>query len=141
MKNNFVIHNISDDDNWNKVFNICLNEANRFEVAYPLGDDEDDNPLLVGRDYFSSTPSLKTKPWDLMDNSLLYYGELNTAIKNYIYTKVSPSFDGEKSEIWNFSLFKNDIKLLSVTDFNVCIIYHGQFMERLLIQNGITIDE
>jgi hypothetical protein len=139
MKKDLVIPNIGTISEWKAIFLLCLKEADYFEVAYPLGEDDNDNPLIIGRDYFSSQPFIKSKSWELMDNSVLFYGELTSDIKNNIFKLVSPSFLGDKSDLWSFSLFKNNDKLLTISDFNVCTFHNLQEITKLLHKIGINI--
>lgn len=141
MKNFFVISSTPSSPEWKHIFTTILNYCDHFEVVYPIAEFEPNNPLLGGKLEIEGLDGTTVKPWDGMDDSISFCGELNSISKQIIHKLEAPSFEGGKPELWCFQLFKNGKLFLSVQDFTVCLLENHQEMNLLLEENSINIDK
>ncbi|MCF6138850.1 hypothetical protein [Pseudalkalibacillus berkeleyi] len=134
-----VYPNIMDFDDWEKVYKSCLTYANHFNIVYPIGKCDEENPLMTGKDEFLSLSGTIQKPWDGMQDSVVISGGLNsTAI--FLFNKyIEPSFNGESSYLWQWQLLKEDVPCIEVSDFNVCTITLSEDLLALFAQTNICL--
>lgn len=122
MENFFVIENISAEPFWNDLVEKVLDLADRFSVVYPDGPYDDENPLFTGKLEVCLLPDLQVGPWSFMENASVYSGELTELSKAFIKKYMLETPDKTTDLLWNFSLYKNNVELMNVQDFNVCLI-------------------
>lgn len=125
MDDFIVLEDISSSSStWNTVLKVALELADSFCIVFPNGEYEEENPLLTGKLEFEERLQQKTtqKPWSNLEWATEYIGELNESseafIRKYMYLTPSKS----TGTLWNFSLLKNDVELLNVQDFEICIL-------------------
>ena len=70
MENDFVLYNISSTPEWKHIFTSILNHCGQFEVVYPDGEFDPENPLMGGKLEFEKLEGTFVKPWDGMENSI-----------------------------------------------------------------------
>ena len=140
IENYFVVSNICSTPEWKHIFTSILNHCDQFEVIYPDGEFDSENPLMGGKLEIEKVRGTLVKPWDGMANSVSISGELSNISRKIIYKLEEPSFTGFIPELWCFQLLKNGTLFLSVQDFNVCLLENHQEMISLLGDKGISID-
>ena len=77
---------------------------------------------------------------NMMDESSLYYGELNKKIRKNFFYYLKPTFVGGKSVLWHFSLLIEEKLYLTCSDFSVCILEDDEDLRVLLKSEGIEYD-
>lgn len=122
MKNFKVIENINQFTHWNVLLDLALEISDYFCIIYPDGEYDEENPLLTGKVDFDRQLHLESKPWEGMENSSVYSGELTEKAKGIIKKYMYFTSTNDNYLLWNFSLFKKDIELLNVQDFDVCLV-------------------
>ncbi|MBB2479923.1 hypothetical protein H5P36_06945 [Bacillus sp. APMAM] len=133
-----VIEDISSEPEWEGIFSIILEECDAYQVNYPSGVFDKENPLMSGMSYFMELKDIKVEPWEMMEESLKITGKLNNEIKSKIYGFIKPSFSGDKPDLWDFSLLKNNIQYLRCSDFTVCILEDNDEIKNLLQKKGLN---
>lgn len=133
-----VISDISSNHYWEKLFKLMLNECDKFQVIFPDGVEDIENPLMGGKDFFINIITiLKVIPSDLMENSSEYSGMLTDEIRQKFIKFLKPSFIGEKPLLWHFRLLKCNEIYLTCSDFTVCILEEIEEVKSLLRKLGI----
>ena len=122
MEKFIVIENIAFEPFWNDLLEKALELADLFSVVYPDGEYDDENPLLSGKLEVYLLPNLQSEPWSSMKHASVYSGELTEQAKAFIRKYMLQTPDKTTDNLWNFSLFKNDVELLNLQDFDVCLI-------------------
>lgn len=122
MKNLIVIEDIFSFPRWNDVLNYALELADRFGVVFPDGEYNEENPLLAGKPEFERLPDLTIEPWNSMEDARIYKGDLTEQAKLLIKEWMDDSEERWSGTLWNFSLYQNEVELLNVQDFNVCLV-------------------
>ena len=140
MENDFVLLNICSTPEWKHIFSSILNHCDQFEVVFPNGEFDTENPLMGGKFEFEKLEGTFVKPWDGMENSISIFGELTSLSRRIFYKLEEPSFEGLKPEVWCFKLFRNGTLFLSVEDFSVCLLEKNQEVISLLVDKGISIE-
>ena len=95
----------------------ALKKSNRYEVYYPKGEYEEDNPLFNHKKFFVNNAE-KVTSWDGMKDSEVISGRLCDCSKKLIY-KAEKSFE----KIWKFNLLYDTDIILSVDDFDTCVLF------------------
>lgn len=62
MEKFFVIENISSEPFWNELLEKALELADHFSVVYPVGEYDDENPLMTWQLEVYLLPNLKSEP-------------------------------------------------------------------------------
>ena len=137
MENYLIIQNTSSTPEWKKIFNLILNHCDRFEVIFPEGNFDVENPLMGGKVDFEKIEDTSSNPWDEMNDSICLSGSLTKDVRTLIYKLEEPSFIGDKPELWHFNLLRNDKLYLSIQDFTVCLLENHKELISLLEKNGI----
>ncbi|MCA0983529.1 hypothetical protein LCL89_05610 [Halobacillus yeomjeoni] len=117
-----VCPNINDLANWKNIFEYAVKNSTRFSIVFPEGDPDDENPLLTGKNDFLNLENISISSWYGMDNSVKISGELCNESLNTFYKYITPSFTNEGSSLWHFELWDDSQPILSISDFNVCIL-------------------
>ena len=99
------------------IIKYALKRSNRYEVYYPKGEYEEDNPLFNHKKFFVNDAE-KVASWDGMKDSEVISGRLCDCSKKLIY-KAEKSFE----KIWKFNLLYNTDIILSVDDFDTCVLF------------------
>ena len=99
------------------IIKYALKRSNRYEVYYPKGEYEEDNPLFNHKKFFVNDAE-KVTSWDGMKDSEVISGRLCDCSKKLIY-KAEKSFE----KIWKFNLFYDTDIILSVDDFDTCVLF------------------
>lgn len=137
MENYLIIQNISSTPEWKNVFNLILNHCDQFEVIFPEGNFDVENPLMGGKLEFEKLEDTLSNSWDGMKDSICLSGSLTKDVKSLIYELEQPSFIGDKPELWNFKLLRNGQLYLRIEDFTVCLLENHKELLSLLGKNGI----
>lgn len=140
IENYFVVSNICSTPEWKHIFTSILNHCDQFEVVYPDGEFDSENPLMGGKFEFEKLEGTFVKPWDGMESSISIFGELTSLSRRIFYKLEEPSFEGLIPELWCFKLFKDGTLFLSVEDFSVCLLEKNQEVISLLGDKGISSD-
>lgn len=124
-----VIENISSFFEWKKIFNYLLTISDNYDVVFPDGTYDEENPLMGGMDKFLKIEDISLKK----DNEyLIASGALDQFTRNLFLNLVYPSFSGDKSELWHWQLLKDGKVLLRIEDFDVGIVYNYSEIEEYL---------
>jgi len=135
MEDFIVISNIFSTPEWEQTFNTVIGFSNEFDIVYPNGEYDADNPLLTGKLHFEKVPNISVSPWPNMEDSSVYRGVLDVSSRSLILRYALNEFDS----LWNFSLYKNNIQVLNVQDFNVCLIEPNPELIKLLNNKNIDL--
>ncbi|MEH6944110.1 hypothetical protein [Bacillus sp. JJ722] len=136
MDQHIVIQNIPSESQWEKVFHIVFNYCDSYKIIYPNGDFSNDNPLMTGRLDFEKLEGLTIEIFDGMEDSIALAGKLTKEARQLFKLFLSPSFEGDKPDLWWFKLYKKDVLIMTVEDFTVCLIEKAT---SLLTDNGVDI--
>lgn len=120
-----VISNVCSNRYWEKLFKMILEECNAFQVVFPNGEVDPENPLMGGKDFFQ-TISTKVTVSNIMDDASEYNGSLNEEIRQKFILYMKSSFIGEKPLLWYFRLLKDEKVYLTCEDFSVCILEENE---------------
>jgi len=122
LKDDIVIYiwNIFSTPEWEQILKITIDFSDEFDIVFPNGEYEADNPLLAGMLDFINIPNISVSPWPNMKDSSVYRGVLDDFSRNLIlqYMFIENKYD----TLWNFSLYKGDLEVLNLSDFNSCSI-------------------
>lgn len=130
-----VISNIFSTPEWEQIFITVIGISNEFDIVYPNGEYDADNPLLAGKLDFEKVPNINISPWPNMEDSSVYRGVLDDSSKSLILQYAL----NESDSLWNFSLYKGNVQVLNVQDFNVCLIEPDPELIKLLNQKNIDL--
>jgi len=136
LRDYIVIHSITSTPEWEQILKSIINFSNEFDIAYPNGEYEEDNPLLAGKHDFEKIPNISVSPWPNMKDSSVYRGVLDDFSRNLI---LQYALNENYDLLWNFSLYKGELKVLHVADFTVCFIYPTPELITLLTQKNIDL--
>lgn len=99
--------------------------ASHFEVRFP-----DDPALSEGKEEFLQLPKISVEPWSGMKGAIAVKGEM-TPEARALFLRI---IDSEDIQLWDFVLFRDGKKLLSVSDYIDRIVtehFAKEFMEKL----------
>ena len=130
-----VISNIFSTPEWEQIFITVIGISNEFDIVYPNGEYDADNPLLAGKLVFEKVPNINISPWPNMEDSSVYRGVLDDSSKSLILQYAL----NESDSLWNLSLYKGNVQVLNVQDFNVCLIEPEPELIKLLNQKNIDL--
>lgn len=130
-----VISNVFSCSEWEQIIKTVIDISNEFEIVYPNGEYDADNPLLAGKLDFEKVPNISVSPWPNMEDSSVYKGVLDDCASSLILQYAL----NESDPIWNFSLYKDNVQVLNVQDFNVCLIKPDPELITLLNQKNIDL--
>lgn len=123
MENYTVIYNIfSNPSDWNSILEIALDLADKFSIVYSDEEYNEENPLDTGKSDFFQLRNLVVEPWPNMAGINLYAGILDDSSKELIAKYMHSEAERDGYSLWNFSLYKGDVELINVADFNVGVI-------------------
>lgn len=131
-----VIASIGSSSIWKKIFTLILNECTEYQVVFPIGKIDEENPLIGGKEFFTNLPKVSVVSSNMMADSSMFYGELNDEIRKQFFHFLEPTFIGNKSKLWHFSLLKNEKIYLTCSDFSVCLIEDYEDLRFLLESQG-----
>lgn len=110
-----------DKERYGELLEHFLKICTDFIVVYPNDEIEEDyekgNPLLSWKKEFMSLPNVTTSVYGGMENAIELHGHLSEEVKKIMRKAL------EKNLIWQYSLYKNEVKLFEVFDFNDGFIY------------------
>jgi len=113
------------DGIWKSVLKYGVLTASHFEARFP-----DDPALSEGKDEFLQLPKISVEPWSGMKRAVTVKGEMTSETRT-LFLRI---IDSEDIRLWNFVLFRDGKKLLSVSDCNDRIVtehFAKEFMEKL----------
>lgn len=131
MEDFIVISNIFSTSEWEQILKTVIDFSNEFDIVYPNGDYNEENPLLSGKLDFEKIPKIRVSSWPNMEDSSVYRGVLDDFTRNLI---LQYAFNEKYDSLWNFSLYKGNLNVLNVQDFNVCLIARDPELITLLNQ-------
>ena len=135
MEDFIVISNIFSTPEWDQIIKTIIDISSKFEIVYPNVEYDADNPLLAGKLDFEKVPNISVSPWPNMECSSVYRGVLDDSSKSLILQYAL----NESDPLWNFSLYKDNVHVLNVQDFNVCLIEPDPELITLLKNNNIDL--
>ena len=135
MENFIVISNIFSTPEWDQIIKTIIDISSEFEIVYPNGEYDADNPLLAGKLDFEKVTNISVSPWPNMEDSSVYRGVLDDSSRSLI---LQYALNGSDS-LWNFSIYKDKVQVLNVQDFNVCLIEPSPELITLLNQKNIDL--
>ncbi len=98
-------------------FEVCTD----FIVVYPEGETEEDyikhNPLIFWKREFMALPNIYTTVYEGMANAVEIHGKLTEEARHIMFSAL------ESDLIWQYSLYKNGVKLFEVYDFHDGLVY------------------
>lgn len=110
---------------WKSVLEYGVLAASHFEVRFP-----DDPCLGEGKDEFMRLPGISVVPWSGMEGAIAVTGSMTPEARALFLQTLEE--DGIR--LWDFILFRDGKKLLSVSDHSDRIVtrrFAREFMERL----------
>lgn len=110
---------------WKSVLKYGVLSSSDFEIRFP-----DDPALSEGKEDFLQLPRILVEPWSGMKGAIAVRGEMTPEAKA-LFLRI---IDNEDIRLWDFILFKDGKKLLSVSDFIDLIVtehFAKEFMERI----------
>lgn len=110
---------------WTSVLRYGVLQASHFEARFP-----DDPALSEGKEEFLGLPKISVGPWSGMSGAIAVTGEMTPEAKA-LFLRI---IDGGDIRLWDFVLFRNGKKLLSVSDYVDRIVtehFAREFMEKL----------
>lgn len=119
-ENSIFISNIFSTPEWKEVLITAVNFSDGFDIVYPNGEYDEDNPLLAGMPDFTHIPNISVVPWPNMKDSSIYKGTLDDHARNLILHHMF--IENQYDTLWQFSLYKGNLEVLTVSDFNCCHI-------------------
>lgn len=110
---------------WKTIFKYGVLSASHFEVRFP-----DDPALSEGKEEFLQLPRISVEPWSGMKGAIAVKGEMSPEARA-LFLRI---IDNENIRLWDFVLFRDGKKLLSVSDYIDRIVtehFAKEFMEKL----------
>lgn len=110
---------------WKSVLEYGVLAASHFEVRFP-----DDPCLGEGKDEFMRLPGISVAPWSGMEGAIAVTGRM-TPVARRLFLQ---TLEEDGIRLWDFILFRDGRKLLSVSDYTDRIVtgrFAREFMERL----------
>jgi hypothetical protein len=138
MNQTIVIQNIGSTSEWRRIFQFVLSYCSRFSVSFPVGDYDAENPLMGGKKTFELLDELEVTLSEL-EESLVLRGKLTKDSAALFEEYMAPSYVGFKPVLWNFQLLKDNIPILEVSDFTVCILSKSAPIEHFLDRANIDV--
>ena len=135
LENFIVISNIFSTPAWEQIINTVIDISNEFDIVYPNGKYDADNPLLAGKLDFEKVSNISVSLWPNMEDSSVYRGVLDDSSRRLILQYAL----NEADPLWNYSLYKDNVQVLNVQDFNVCLIEPDSELITLLNQKNIDL--
>ena len=135
MSEYFYISDIDSTPEWEQILKTVIEYCNEFDIVFPNGEYDADNPLLGGLLEFKKIPNIFVSPWNMKDSSV-YRGVINDFSRNLI---LQYTLNNTYDSLWNFSLYKGDLNVLKVADFSECFIYPDPELITLLTQRDIDL--
>jgi len=83
MEGYIIISNIFSTPEWEQIFNTVINISNEFDIVYPNGEYDADNPLLAGKLDFEKVTNISVSPWPNMEDSSVYRGVIDDSSKEF----------------------------------------------------------
>ena len=139
METYIVIHNIEAEPEWPKLFGIALSVCDSFQIMYPDGEWDAENPLLTGKPEFENLEGIQTFPWDGMKDSTVYRGPLNAKSRELFWHHMVPREDDYVYPLWNFDFYREGKLVFSIQDFSVCLAYSYPEMMEIFAEQGIDL--
>lgn len=140
MNQPIVIQNITSTDQWRRIFQYVLSFSDEFTVTFPEGTFDVENPLMGGKNKFELLKNLEVKKSTEMVDGVVLSGKLNKDAATLLEDYMSPSYEGFKPILWNFSLLKDNEILLEVSDFTVGFLSTADPMMHFLENENIDIN-
>jgi len=84
MENFIVISNIFSTPEWDQIIKTIIDISSEFEIVYPNGEYDADNPLLAGKLDFEKVSNISVSPWPNMEDSSIYRGVLDDSSRSLI---------------------------------------------------------
>ncbi|MGM9988545.1 MAG: hypothetical protein ACI35O_15165 [Bacillaceae bacterium] len=135
----FVIPNTSSIPEWEKIFTFLLSCCDKFQITFPSGDYDQENPLLGGKSEFENIKGITITASEEMNEAIMVTAKLNDNAKQLFAKMLQPSYIGYKSELWGFRLYKKKQLFITVSDFNVALIEKTPTLLLFLEKEGIQI--
>lgn len=110
---------------WRSFLKYGVLSASHFEVRFP-----DDPALSEGKEDFLQLPRISVEPWSGMKRAIAVRGEMTPEAKA-LFLRI---IDNDDIRLWDFILFRDGKKLLSVSDYIDRIVtehFAKEFMGRL----------
>lgn len=110
---------------WKFVLKYGVLSATHFEVRFP-----DDPALSEGKEEFLQLPNISVEPWSGMKGAIAVKGEMTPKARALFLRMI----DGEDIRLWDYVLFRDGKKILSVSDYIDRIVtehFAKEFMEKL----------
>jgi hypothetical protein len=141
MNQPIVIQNITSTYKWKNIFQYVLTYCDRFNVTFPAGEFDVENPLMGGKYEFELLKDLAVKKAvEMEDEGIVLSGKLTKDSADLFEQYMAPSYDGFKPVLWNFQLLKDHEPILEVLDFTVCFLYKSVPIEHFLEKAKIDIN-
>ena len=139
MEEYIVIQNVETVREWPKLFEAALHACDSFQIMYPDGEWDEENPLLAGKLDFEKLEGIRYSSWDGMKGSTVFSGKLDDNARKIFWHHMAPGFEGYSESLWNFDFYRKGLLFLSIQDFSVCLIYSYPEVIEFLEQQGIDI--
>ncbi|KHO60919.1 hypothetical protein THYS13_24810 [Thermoanaerobacter sp. YS13] len=118
-----------DTDIWEVMLKYGVLSASHFEVRFP---DDPTMTLSEGREEFLGLPKISVEPWSGMKGAIAIKGEMTKEARELFLQII----ETRRIRLWDFILFRDGGKLLSVSDFDDRIVtenFAKEFMEKLFL--------
>ena len=124
MKKSLVIHSIPSFKGWETCFRSLIEKCDNFTIIFQ-GNEKTPatGELNAGKEEFLNVPFIFISPYKGMENSIEVAGELNKAAQELFLHFLTPSFQGQKSDLWSFQLLTGKEVMLRVEDFSVALLF------------------
>ncbi|MED0708895.1 hypothetical protein [Aneurinibacillus aneurinilyticus] len=141
MKQMYVMHCTWKYKNWRDLFSYCLNNANKFRIVFPgsMAQIDPNNPLGEGKKEFLNLKDIEIKNATNTKDSIQVEGVLGKESRDLLLKFQEPSFNGNMSHLWNFSIQKDDVFSLEIQDFSVALLTSSENYIKELEKTGINI--
>ncbi|WKA51857.1 hypothetical protein QWY22_04430 [Planococcus liqunii] len=139
MEKYIVIQDIEAEPEWPKLFGTALSVCGSFQIMYPDGEWDKENPLLTGKSEFEKLEEIQNFPWSGMKDSTIYSGPLNAESRELFWHHMVPREDDYVYPLWNFNLYREGKLVFSIQDFSVCLAYSYPEMLEIFAEHGIDL--
>jgi hypothetical protein len=116
-------------DIWKLILKYGVLSASHFEVRFP---DDPTMTLSEGEEEFLGLPEVFVEPWSGMKGAIAVKGEMTKEARELFLQII----ETRRIRLWDFILFRDERKLLSVSDFDDRIVtenFAKEFMEKLFL--------
>ncbi|HHY79592.1 MAG TPA: hypothetical protein GX516_04420 [Thermoanaerobacter sp.] len=116
-------------DIWKLILKYGVLSASHFEVRFP---DDPTMTLSEGKEEFLELPKVFVEPWSGMKGAIAIKGEMTKEARELFLQII----ETRRIRLWDFILFRDGRKLLSVSDFDDRIVtenFAKEFMEKLFL--------